>query len=58
MHVGVDTTLVALPPAVLARDGRGVRLNRTAVLWSASRCAGPAIRVGASSAIGIKTVME
>jgi phage tail-like protein len=58
MHVGIDTTLVALPPAVLARNGRGVRLDRNAVLWSASRCAGPAIRVGASSAIGINTVME
>jgi phage tail-like protein len=58
MHIGVDTALVALPPPVLGRASRGVRLNRDAVLWSTSRCSNPPLHVGSASAIGIKTVME
>jgi phage tail-like protein len=58
IHIGIDTALRALPPPVLDRTGRGVRLNRNAVLWGTSRCTSPALRVGRSSAIGINTVME
>ena len=56
--VGVDTVFGRLAAPVLGKAGGNIRLNRMSVLWPGAAGTRSGIAPGASSVVGVKTVME
>ena len=55
--VGVDTMFGSLPPPVLGKEGN-IRLRRMSLLWHGRHGRQKGIRLGETSVVGVKTIVE